>query len=313
MKQLPPHFVSGRFRLFFLLALMGVILFASLAVGGEAMESVSVVSGISHQEEEQPHDVNESEVIFEEPLVNGAAKDESVVSQGAKVCLEPPAEQKILPRVAIIIDDMGHHKTMGNELLDLELNLTFSFLPFAPFTQQQVQRAWEKKRDILLHMPMEATDPSFNPGPGTLHATDSDAELTQRVEENIDEVPHAIGVNNHMGSKFTTDRRGMHEVMAVLKRKNLFFVDSLTTSKSVGVDEARNMGIQTGRRSVFLDNVHTQEDICRQLKRLVAHAQKYGSAIGIGHPNRATINALKNCREMLKKQVRIVGVHELIK
>lgn len=73
------------------------------------------------------------------------------------------------------------------------------------------------------------------------------------------------------------------------------------------------MGLKTGSRVVFLDNIQSQEDICRQLKRLVAYAKKHGSGIAIGHPNRATLSALKLCREMLEKQVRVVGVHELVR
>lgn len=250
-----------------------------------------------------------SDFVFEEPSLNGRAS--SVILPEPDDCLGLP-EQGELPRIAIIIDDMGHHQKMGGELLDLDLNLTYSFLPHAPFTKGQELRAWEMGRDILVHMPMEPRDSIWDPGPGALYLDESAENIALAVEGNLALVPYAIGVNNHMGSKFTADQQAMHEVLSVLQKKGLFFVDSLTAPESVGEDEARKMGIRTASRHVFLDNSQTQDDICRQLKRLVAYAKKHGTGIGIGHPNRATINALKLCRELLLKQVRVVGIHELV-
>lgn len=290
---------------FFLIYSLSVI----SVIAGEPPESIHS-KDISHKDDNGGDEANGAGVIFEEPLVNG--KPLSLSLPEPDDCLEP-GDREVLPMVAIIIDDMGHHKKMGGELLNLELNLTFSFLPYAPFTAAQGELAWKMGRDILVHMPMEPRDPSFDPGPGTLYIEDSAESIARKVEKNIGQVPYAVGVNNHMGSKFTSDREAMHGVMSVLKDKGLFFIDSLTTSKSVGANEARMMDIRTGRRSIFLDNSQTQEDICRQLKRLVAYAKKHGSGIGIGHPNRATINALKSCKDLLLKQVRIVGVRELIK
>lgn len=250
-------------------------------------------------------------MVFEEPASNGHGKASSVILPEPDDCLGSPSQGE-LPRIAIIIDDMGHHQKLGDELLDLDLDLTYSFLPHAPFTKEQEARAFEMDRDILLHLPMEPRDSMWDPGPGALFLGESVENITLRVEENLALVPQAIGVNNHMGSRFTADRQAMHEVLAVLRAKSLFFVDSLTSAESVGEDEARKMGIRTASRHVFLDNNQTPEDICRQLKRLVAYARKHGSGIAIGHPNRATINALSLCREMLLRQVRIVGIHELV-
>jgi len=101
--------------------------------------------------------------------------------------------------------------------------------------------------------------------------------------------------------------------LSTLKRRGLFFVDSYTTSKSTGLDEAGKMNIPTARRHVFLDNVHDQKKICRQLEQLVVLAKKNGWAIGIGHPNQATLKALTNCRKQLLENVEIVGVSTLVK
>ncbi|MCL7487815.1 MAG: divergent polysaccharide deacetylase family protein [Desulfobulbaceae bacterium] len=249
--------------------------------------------------------------VFEEPPADTNGKIPLASLPGPDDCLDPPQEEE-LPRVAIIIDDMGHHQQIGAELLDLDLNLTFSFLPYAPFTSGQEEHARQLGRDILVHMPMEPRDSRWDPGPGTLYLDAPAGSMVRTVEENLARVPHAIGVNNHMGSRFTADRQAMHKMLAVLKRKDLFFVDSVTVPGSVGADEARKMGIRTASRHVFLDNSQTPEDICRQLRRLVAYARKHGAGIAIGHPNRATIDALMLCREVLQQQVRIVGIHELV-
>ncbi len=295
-----------------LLVLLFLLSSGTSVVSGEVSESSSTEVIPSTQSESAGEETTATEFMFEEPSLDGNGQNPSIILPEPDECLELPEDLSELPRIAIIIDDMGHHQKMGGELLELDLNLTFSFLPQAPFTQEQEERAWKMGRDILVHMPMEPQDLTFDPGPGALYVDASVESIFDTVEDNLTYVPHAIGVNNHMGSKFTADRQAMHEVLSVMQKKGLFFVDSVTVSGSLGADEARRMGMKTGSRHVFLDNSQTQEDICRQLKRLVAYAKKYGTGIGIGHPNRATINALKMCQELLLKQVRIVGIHELV-
>jgi len=250
--------------------------------------------------------------IFEEPRPDQPGKIKTPATGKFDDCIGDNKEQKDLPRVAIIIDDMGYHRQIGEDLLGLDLNLTFSFLPHAPFTAEQEMLAWQQGHDILAHMPMQPKDSQWDPGPGTLYLNSSAQELSITVRENLDCVPHAIGANNHMGSSFTADRLAMNLFLGQLRKKGLFFVDSLTTPESVGADEAGKMGIKAGSRHIFLDNVQTEEDICRQLKELIAYARRHGSAIGIGHPNKATYMALTRCRDTLLKQVRVVGVHELV-
>ena len=295
-----------------LLVLLFLLSSGTLVVSGEVSESSSTEVIPSTQSESASEETTDTEFMFEEPSLDGNGQNPSIILLEPDECLELPEDLSELPRIAIIIDDMGQHQKMGGELLELDLNLTFSFLPQAPFTQEQEERAWKMGRDILVHMPMEPQDLTFDPGPGALYVDASVESIFDTVEDNLTYVPHAIGVNNHMGSKFTADRQAMHEVLSVMQKKGLFFVDSVTVSGSLGADEARRMGMKTGSRHVFLDNSQTQEDICRQLKRLVAYAKKHGTGIGIGHPNRATINALKMCQELLVKQVRIVGIHELV-
>ena len=250
-------------------------------------------------------------IVFEEP--NLPVSREPVEDKAAGADFVNRASGDSLPQVAIIIDDMGYHQQIGRQLLALDLNLTFSFLPQAPYTLQQEKQAWVKGRDVLLHMPMQAHDRAFNPGPGALYLKYSPKQMRSIVAEDLNSVPHAIGSNNHMGSAFTEDRAAMHEVLAVLKKRGLFFIDSYTTADSIGLDEARKMSVPTARRHIFLDNVQNRKKICRQLDKLVVLARKKGWAIGIGHPHQATLDALGSCGQQLGNSVEIVGVHTLVR
>lgn len=223
----------------------------------------------------------------------------------------PPADKK-MPRIAIVIDDMGYHKDIGDKLLDMELNLTFSFLPFAPHSSSQMEKARLRQRDILLHLPLETTDPSWDPGPGTLSAAMDREQMRQAFNKDLATVPMAIGINNHMGSRFTQDRQAMGALLELVRGKGLFFLDSVTTPQSVGAGMAVAMGVKTARRHVFLDNEQDREKIFGQLATLVKMAKEHGWAVGIGHPHQPTLEALGSFRELYDKRVVIVGVHEMI-
>ena len=215
-------------------------------------------------------------------------------------------------RVTIIIDDMGYRRQTGSRILDLPLNLTFSFLPFGPHTAELAAKADGLQRDILLHLPLEPTDPAWDPGRGTLYLAMSDAEIRENLDKNLADVPMAIGVNNHMGSRFTEDVRAMGILLEELKEKGLFFVDSITTANSVANSLAVTMGVKTARRHVFLDNELDKEKIIRQLTIMVDMAEKHGWAVGIGHPFPTTLEALKDFEGQLRDRVALVGISELV-
>ena len=256
-----------------------------------------------------PVDTNET-IVFEEPDPPQSEEVETKSRAEKKTVPSPAVDDK--PRIAIIIDDMGYHRKIGDKLLALDLNLSFSFLPHAPFASQQEDKAYQMGRDVMVHLPMEASDAKWDPGPGSLYLSASPDELILTLKNNLAAVPHAIGANNHMGSRFTQNRQAMHRVLGELKNQGLFFVDSFTTAQSTGMDEARKMGIKTGRRHIFLDNVQNPKKICVQLNKLVTLAEKQNQAIGIGHPYQATLDALRNCGEQLLETVQVVHVHELV-
>ncbi len=235
------------------------------------------------------------------------------MSQDSTPCeIQMDEEVPRLPTVAIIIDDMGYHHHEGRLLLDLPYALSFAFLPYATSTDELIEAAHERNKTILLHQPMQPKGQEWNPGRGALTMEHSPEQIEKIIEKNLQHVPYAVGVNNHMGSYLTELEEPMEVVLDYISRQGLFFIDSYTTAKSIGYKLALKMGVKTGRRNVFLDNVHDVDKICCQLESLVKYAEKHGSSIGIGHPYPETYEALKKCLPRYDSRVDIVGVEQLI-
>ncbi len=288
---------STRFgiRICSFLLLLGLLVFSIGAAGYVIFFRTAVAHGADLPEKD-------FEMAFEEPY-------SSIPELPSDI---PPVLDDNLPMVSIIIDDMGYHKKIGYELLALPMNLTFSFLAAAPYTTELEEKAFQAGRCILLHQPMEPKSDKWDPGPGALLLGQSAEEQARLFRKNLEGVPHAVGINNHMGSLYTENRAAMDSLMLLIREQGLFFVDSFTTAKSQGLAAARAAGVPTARRHIFLDNVHKQDKVCKQLKKLFENAKKNGWAIGIGHPNKATYAALSNCRECLGQDVRLVSAQELI-
>ncbi len=198
------------------------------------------------------------------------------------------------PRMVVVIDDMGDHPVLAKNLMELPFPVTLAILPQRPRTRTVAAMAAEHGAEVLLHQPMQpGTYPRVNPGPGAVF-TDMDQQRIQAVVgENLAQVPHAVGINNHMGSAFTSDAAGMEAVMPVLKARGLFFMDSVTSAVSAAPEAARRAGVPYYRRAVFLDNVRNVATILGQLKTAERHALKHGRAIAIGHPYAETLDALR--------------------
>jgi len=227
-----------------------------------------------------------------------------------------PLPEKPLPKVAIIIDDVGYDRSMAEKFLDLDAVLSISILPHSPFQKKIAQAAQKKGIEILLHLPMEPREfPNVDPGPGTLLTTMTPDELIRQLEQDIDAVPLAKGVNNHMGSRLTTESSQLYQIFSVLKKKGLFFIDSRTTAESIAKPSARLFQIPFAQRDVFLDHSQDVEFIRRQIRKLIAIANQNGQAVGIAHPHRITYNVLREMLPELKENVELVpasGVVEII-
>jgi polysaccharide deacetylase 2 family uncharacterized protein YibQ len=257
-----------------------------------------------------------SAIVFEEPdpPVYGG---ETAMEVPAGKAEENVAEQIViktpdLPKVAIIIDDMGYDESLGEQLLNFPIELTYSFLPFAPHTKKLERLAHRAGKTVFLHLPLEPKDSAFNPGPGALYLHDSPVVQKEKLANCLREVPHAIGINNHMGSSFTEDRSAMTNIIEVMKARSLLFVDSFTTAGSAGLQVARQAAVKSMRRSVFLDNALNEDKICAQLEQLIILSEKTGKAIGIAHPHKETVNAVLRCGEQYFSRVQYVGVRELL-
>jgi hypothetical protein len=242
------------------------------------------------------------------------------VPAGPEAPLKPepiPPPSVVLPpsyKVAIVIDDLGQSAPPIEGLLALDLPITFAVLPHLKYSTEAAERAHERGLDVLLHAPMEPKDSlKHDAGRGVLLTGMSEAEIRNHLANDLSGVPHAIGVNNHMGSKFTENERTMRVVLGVLKDKNLFFLDSKTTAASVGERLAGRMGVRNAGRDVFLDNEQDVKYIKGQIARLIKTARKEGSAIAIGHPYKETIAALnETAPEFRKNGIEVVRLSELV-
>lgn len=217
------------------------------------------------------------------------------------------------PKIAIIIDDLGYDPRVARAFIQLDLPLSFSVLPSAPFTKRIVKAANNAACELILHLPMEPKRyPDVNPGPGALYLSMNARELRQTLDRDLSEIDQVKGVNNHMGSSFTEDAEKMMIVLKHLKKRDLFFVDSLTTSRSVGVKLARKIGLPAASRSVFLDNDLSEAAIKMQIDRLLSIARHSGDVIGIGHPHKETLEVLRRYRPKIKNEFHVVTVSELV-
>jgi polysaccharide deacetylase 2 family uncharacterized protein YibQ len=195
------------------------------------------------------------------------------------------------PLVAIVIDDVGLDRPRSRRAWEMPGPLTMSFLPYAKELREQVRAARGRGHELMLHLPMEPTGRN-DPGPGALLVSMSDAEIRRRTAAALDSFEGFVGVNNHMGSRFTAFRPGMETVLRQLKPRGLMFLDSRTTKESVGDQTAHELGVPGIVRHVFLDDDESVEAVRRKLGEAEAVARRQGFVVAIGHPHEATLQAL---------------------
>lgn len=215
-------------------------------------------------------------------------------------------------KIAILIDDMGLDLKGSTRALNLPSFISLSFLPYATRLSEQTREARQDGHELLLHIPMEPLGHS-DPGPGALLVDLSPAELKQRLDSDLASFVGFDGANNHMGSKFTSDSAGMKYVINELQQRHLFFLDSRTTPKTVGETIARQQGVPTIARDIFLDDDESLAAIQRQLRLTEQVAKHKGYAVAIGHPHATTLDALEKWIPYAQKNGFIlVPIHDLI-
>ncbi|RLA72666.1 MAG: divergent polysaccharide deacetylase family protein [Epsilonproteobacteria bacterium] len=199
------------------------------------------------------------------------------------------------PKLAIIIDDVSFKHDVRN-IKALGLDLTMSFLPPSELHPNSAKLA-AKELFYMVHIPMEAQN-FKGEEPLTLYVTDSQEKITQRVEQIKELFPKVQYVNNHTGSKYTSDKAAMHRLMYALNGESIYFIDSRTTAKTVVPDVMKDYGMPYIARDVFLDHDPDVAAVKKQIKRAIAIAKKHGSAIVIGHPHKKTLQALRESKAL---------------
>jgi len=252
------------------------------------------------------------------PLV--ANKYETVQKHPEKKDTGKPGEASLAKQpdrttmAAIVIDDLGQDITVAREILAIKEKITFAIMPKLPHSKTIAELAKKNNREVLLHLPMEYKGKNGNPAPGMLRSDMTPMELLNTISDDLLSVPGAVGVNNHEGSSLTENKEAMKFLMAELKARDLQFLDSVTTSKSLAYATAKEFGLKAAKRDVFLDNESNNPVYIRnQLEELAAISKKHGSAIGIGHPHPATISELRKWLALAENQgIVIVPISRLM-
>lgn len=215
-------------------------------------------------------------------------------------------------RLAIIIDDIGYNLDLGRRTADLPGDFTLAVLPFTPHGSELAGRAYQRGKEIMLHAPM-SNHHQYPLGRGGLVSGMPRAEFLAVLRQNLANIPHVQGVNNHMGSQLTEQVEPMGWLMEELKRRGLYFVDSRTSAQTRALIVAEAIQLPSRKRDVFLDNERSLDNIRYQLRRAVKLAQQQGSAIAIGHPYPETLAELEQLQPLLDQfQVRLVKASELM-
>lgn len=226
--------------------------------------------------------------------------------------LMPCYAQSAPVKVAIIIDDIGYQKA-DPHLIKLPYALTFAVMPFTPNGAEMAELAKQRGKEVMLHMPMEAVALNHLLGKGALRQTMSRSQVEQALNQALTQVPQAVGVNNHMGSLYTTLAEPMDWTMQVMAARGLYFIDSKTTGQSQVEKYSKLHHVKSRSRDVFLDNDKSYKAIDKQFKQLISIAQQHGSAIAIGHPYPETYQYLrKNLHRLQRNGVQLVPASQLL-
>lgn len=231
--------------------------------------------------------------------MQGAAAKEEAVSQP--------------PQLAVVIDDWGYDSLAARQLLEYPLPLTIAVLPYMPASVKIANAAAEKGHEVILHQPMEPLDLTLSPGPGAIYLNMDEEEIRTQLMANLRHLPVVVGINNHMGSKATSDTRVMQNVFEVLRDTDLFFLDSYTIHTSVAGQVAEELAVPYAVNDLFIDNINEEGQIMAQIRQGLELAQRRGSAIIIGHVRINTAQALwRMLPEIIASGVQLVPVSALL-
>ena len=286
---------------------------AFLAVLREALGTLADRAYLSHSGG-VVWDVRVDGVLTHELVMGGSAsrpRDTHAEGPGRVLRRRAPGAPAFL---VIVMDDLGQSMPAVRSLLALPYRVTFAVWPYATHAREAARAAHATGREVIVHQPMEPMGyPEVKPGPGAVFISDSESVIAERIRESLRRVPHAVGLNNHMGSKFTRSVRCVAPVLDVLREQGLFMLDSMTHPGSSFYAEAVRRHVPGLRRDVFLDVTATKSAVLRQLRRAEEVAHVTGQAIAIGHPLPETLAALKEWRPRNPDQLVVVSLSDLVR
>lgn len=225
--------------------------------------------------------------------------------------------QSVNGEIALVIDDFGIDNPGTQQMLELGIPITAAIMPNLMYSQQEAELLHNRGYEIILHMPIEAKNgrPEWL-GPGALTTNLSPQELKARINHSLEQIPYAVGISNHMGSKGTENLKVVESLVEMAKEHNLLILDSKTSETTILAREVKKAGVRSGTRDVFLDNSADLNSIKKQIRLLLAKAQTSGKAIGIGHVGPQGPNTARAIREMLPEMsaqgIRVVPLSELL-
>jgi len=218
------------------------------------------------------------------------------------------------PKAAIVVDDFGYNMNNLDRLFAIKRAVTFSVLPNLPYSRRIAELASSNGYEVILHLPLESNDKAAPAEIGTIRTDMSEKDILALLEKDMASVPGLSGVSNHQGSKATEDKRSMSIVLSDLKKRSLYFFDSLVTDKSVCREAAAQWRVPYAKRDIFLDNENSPEYIEKQMLSLRRAAFKYGAVIAICHDRKNTITVLnKIMPELAEEGIRFVYLSEMVK
>ena len=276
--------------------LMGLMLLVTFAGSSEVDSDQASHNPTSNDQMEAP--APPTAVISNEP-VDAALPETPVTPELADTLsnaepVTPDIEVNVATgdRLVIILDDIGYSAEAGERAVNLPGAVTYAVLPFTPHGQALARLAHASGKEVMLHAPMSNLA-GMALGEGGLTLTLTEEEFVQTLRAAIADIPHVVGVNNHTGSELTAAEQPMQWVMRELKAQGLFFVDSMTTGKSVAEKVAIDNQVPALKRHVFLDNEATPEAIDHEFQRALSIARQQGFAVAIGHPYPETLDYLE--------------------
>jgi len=225
--------------------------------------------------------------------------------------IPPPA---LKGKIGIIIDDFGYRNDeVSDGFLELNAHLTYAVIPGHEYSTSFGEKAVKAGYEVIVHMPMENTGKTYGEEEFVLTTEMDNETIQRRINTAFNQIPTAIGMNNHQGSSASADQRVMSSMARIMKERNLFFIDSRTTVETIAETTMEVFGVPTARRNVFLDNDDDEEKIIEQFMKLVKKSEELGSAIGIGHVKPKTLKVLKkHIPELQKKGFKFEFVSKML-